>query len=191
MVDHITRGGAGHRCDESAGDGRDAFAPNVATRIFSVDSNKTLVDGSATGGNKASGTTNQDYSYTVRTYAQGGSGSGSDYVSGRANLYFRIATTGQSVPYTEGSGETQTTTYQARYTTTYDLLHGGEGWLQGDFFYLWMKDAFYKVTVEEISTSKVQAYLAVVRPLAPPFDNESTQGEDLVLGDIRTAIIAD
>ena len=23
---------------------------------------------------------------------------------------------------------TQTTTYQARYTTTYDLLHGGEGW---------------------------------------------------------------
>ena len=67
MVDHATRGSAGHRCDDSAGDGRDAFAPNVATRIFSVDSNKTLVDGSATGGNKSSGTTDQDYSYAVRT----------------------------------------------------------------------------------------------------------------------------
>ena len=191
MVDHVPRGSAGHRCTENAGDGRDAFAPNVATRIFSVDSNKTLVDGSATGGNKASGTTNQDYSYSVRTYAQGGSGSGSDYVGGRTNLYFRIATTGQSVPFTTGSGETQTTTYQARYTTTYDLLHGGEGWLQGDFFYLWMKDAFYKVTVEEISTSKVQANLALVRPQPTPFDNETTITAESVLGDIRTAIIAE
>ena len=52
--------------------------------------------------------------------------------SGRKNLYFRIRTTGQSVPFTTGSGETQTTTYQARYTTTYDLLHGGEGWQEGD-----------------------------------------------------------
>ena len=191
MVDHATRGSAGHRCDDSAGDGRDAFAPNVATRIFSVDSNKTLVDGSATGGNKSSGTTDQDYSYAVRTYAQGGSGSGADYVGGRTNLYFRIATTGQSVPYTTGSGETQTTTYQARYTTTYDLLHGGEGWLKGDFFYIWMKDAFYKITVEEISTSKVQANLALVRPQPTPFDNETTITAESILGDIRTAIVAE
>ena len=165
MVEHSPRGTAGHRCDESAGDGRDAYAPNVATRIFSVDSNKSLTDGSATGGTKSGGTlTDTDYQYNVRTYASGGSGSGNDYVSGRQNLYFRIATTGQSVPYTTGSGENQTTTYQARYTTTYDLLHGGEGWLLGDFFYVWMKDAFYKITVEAISTSKVQANLAMVRP---------------------------
>ena len=191
MVDHGPRGTAGHRCDDSAGDGRDAYAPNVATRIFSVDSNKTLVDGSATGGIKSdASTTNQDYSYAVRTYAQGGSGSGSDYVGGRTNLYFRIATTGQSVPYTTGSGETMTTTYQARYTTTYDLLHGGEGWLEGDFFYVWMKDAFYKVTVQEISTSKVQANLALVRPQPTPFDNETTITAESILGDIRTAIVA-
>ena len=115
MVAHATRGSAGHRCDESAGDGRDAYAPNVATRIFSVDSTKSLTDGSATGGIISGGSTsNQDYTYNVRTYAQGGSGSGSDYVSGRKNLYFRIATTGQSVPFTTGSGENQTTNYQAR-----------------------------------------------------------------------------
>ena len=190
MVAHATRGSAGNRCDDSAGDGRDAFAPNVATRIFSVDSNKSLTDGSATGGIISGGaTSNQDYQYNVRTYAQGGSGSGSDYVSGRSNLYFRIATTGQSVPYTTGSGENQTTTYQARYTTTYDLLHGGEGWLLGDFFYVWMKDGFYKVTVEAISTSKVQANLAMVRPNPTPFDNETTITAESILGDIRQELI--
>ncbi len=190
MVAHATRGSAGNRCDESAGDGRDAFAPNVATRIFSVDSNKSLTDGSATGGIISGGaTSNQDYQYNVRTYAQGGSGSGSDYVSGRQNLYFRIATTGQSVPFTTGSGENQTTVYQARYTTTYDLLHGGEGWLQGDFFYVWMKDAFYKVTVEEISTSKVQANLCLGRPQPTPFDNETTITAESILGDMRQELI--
>ena len=190
MVEHSPRGTAGHRCDESAGDGRDAYAPNVATRIFSVDSNKTLVDGSATGGTKSGGgVTNQNYSYAVRTYAQGGSGSGNDYVSGRKNLYFRIATTGQSVPFTTGSGETQQTTYQARYTTTYDLLHGGDGWLKGDFFYVWMKDAFYKVTVEEISTSKVQANLCLGRPQPTPFDNETTITAESILGDMRQELI--
>ena len=190
MVEHSPRGTAGHRCDESAGDGRDAYAPNVATRIFSVDSNISLTDGSATGGTKSGGTlTDTDYQYNVRTYASGGSGSGNDYVSGRQNLYFRIATTGQSVPYTTGSGENQTTTYQARYTTTYDLLHGGEGWLLGDFFYVWMKDAFYKITVEAISTSKVQANLAMVRPDPTPFDNETTITAESILGDIRQELI--
>ena len=190
MVEHSPRGTAGHRCDESAGDGRDAYAPNVATRIFSVDSNKTLVDGSATGGTKSGGgITDTDYDYPVRVYELGSTGFGSNYVSGRKNLYFRIATTGQSVPFTTGSGETQQTTYQARYTTTYDLLHGGDGWLKGDFFYVWMKDAFYKVTVEEISTSKVQANLCLGRPQPTPFDNETTITAESILGDMRQELI--
>ena len=191
MVEHSPRGTAGHRCDDSAGDGRDAYAPNVATRIFSVDSNKQLTDGSATGGIKAdTNLTDTDYDYYVRVYEQGMTGTGSDYVSGRSNLYFRIATTGQSVPYTTGSGESMTTTYQARYTTTYDLLHGGEGWKKGDFFHLWMADAFYKVTIEEISTSKQQANLAMVRPQPTPFDNETTITAESILGDIRTELIS-
>ena len=191
MRTHANRGSGNYsRCDESAGDGRDAYAPNVATRIFSVDSNKQLVDEAATGGLLSDGNgTNRNYQYNVRTYASGGSGSGSDYVSGRKNLYFRIATTGQSVPFTTGSGENQTTTYQARYTTTYDLLHGGDGWLQGDFFYVWMKDAFYKVTIEEISTSKVQANLCLARPQPTPFDNETTITAESILGDMRQELI--
>ena len=191
MRTHASRGTNPYgRCDESAGDGRDAFAPNVGTRIFSVSSGTTLVDEGATGGTKSdSNQSDTAYSYNVSVYNQGGS-SGQ---SGRENLYFRIATTGQSVPYTETTGSnpgTTTTTYQARYTTTYDLLHGGEGWLTGDYFYVWMKDGFYKVTIEATSESKVQANLALVRPNPTPFDTETTITAESILGDIRTAIVA-
>ena len=184
MRTHANRGNSNNaRCDPSAGDGRDAYAPNVATRIFSVDSNKTLVDEGATGGDQAGGLglTDINYSYQVNIFNSSNQGS----QSGRKNLYFRIRTTGQSVPFTSGSGENQSTTYQARYTTTYDLLHGGEGWQQGDYFYVFMADAYYKITIEEISTSKVQANLALVRPQPTPFDTETTITAESILGDIR------
>jgi len=186
MRDHANRGdGNNARCGTEAGDGRDAFAPNVATRIFSVDSNKTLVDEGATGGEKANGSiTDTNYSYQVNVFDSNNIGSR----QGRKNLYFRIATTGQSVPYTEGSGSNQTTVYQARYTTTYDLLHGGEGWREGDYFYVFMADAYYKVTIEESSESIVQANLALVRPQPTPFDTETTITAESILGDIRKEI---
>ena len=171
MVARNSRPSQGTRCDDTAGDGRDAFAPNVGTRIFSVDSGKSLEDIATSG---------------THTYPVSVNGNNS---SGRKNLYFRIATTGQSVPYTTGSGENQTTTYQARYTTTYDLLHGGSGWQQNDYFHVWMKDGYYKVTVEEVSTSKQQANLAMVRPQPTPFDNETTITAESILGDIRTELI--
>ena len=38
------------RCTANALDGRDAFAPNVGTRIFNVDSNISLEDSNAPGG---------------------------------------------------------------------------------------------------------------------------------------------
>ena len=184
MRTHATRGNSGNaRCDNSAGDGRDAFAPNVATRIFSVDSNKTLVDEGATGGTLANGNQSDTaYSYQVNV--------NNNSSQGRKNLYFRIRTTGQSVPFTTGSGESQTTTYQARYTTTYDLLHGGEGWQKDDYFYVFMADGYYKITIEEISTSVVQANLGLVRPQPTPFDTETTITAESILGDIRSELIS-
>jgi hypothetical protein len=186
MRDHASRGNSGNaRCGTEAKDGRDAFAPNVATRIFSVDSNKTLTDTGATGGEKADGSfTDTNYSYQVNVFDSNNNGSQQN----RTNLYFRIATTGQSVPYTEGSGSSQTTVYQARYTTTYDLLHGGEGWREGDYFYVFMADAYYKVEIEESSESIVQANLALVRPQPTPFDTETTITAESIIGDIRKEI---
>ena len=183
MVDHASRGTQIHRCTEESLDGRDAFAPNVGTKIFSIDSGITLVDEGAVGGEKTDGSiTDRSYSYSVSVY----NSSNQSGQSGRKNLYFRISTTGQSTPFGAGSN----VTYQARYTTTYDLLHGGEGWQQGDYFYVWMKDAFYKVTIETISTSVVQSNLALVRPQPTPFDTETTITAESILGDIRSAIIA-
>ena len=186
MRTHATRGdGNNARCGTQAGDGRDAFAPNVATRIFSVGSGVTLTDEGATGGTLANGNqSDTNYSYQVNVFDVNNNGS----QTGRNNLYFRIATTGKSVPYTEGSGSNQTTVYQARYTTTYDLLHGGEGWREGDYFYVFMKDAYYKVTIEESSESIVQANLALVRPQPTPFDTETTITAESILGDIRKEI---
>ena len=189
MRTHITRGNTPNgRCGENAGDGRDAYAPNVGTRIFSVSTGTTLVDEGATGGILSNGNqSDTNYSEVVNIYNSSNQGSQQN----RKNLYFRIATTGQSVPYTEGSGSNQTTTYQARYTTTYDLLHGGEGWQTGDYFHVFMKDAYYKITIEATSESKVQANLALVRPQPTPFDTETTITAESILGDIRTAIIAE
>ena len=115
-------------------------------------------------------------------------------VTGRKNLSFRITTIGQSVA--DESKDIGTTTgnrnirYSARYTTTHDLLHGGEGWQVGDHFYVWMANARYKITVDAISTSKVQANLARVRPLPTPFDTETVLTAESILGDLRTEIIA-
>ena len=188
MRTHATRGNSNNaRCGEVAGEGRDAFAPNVGTRIFSVSTGDTLVDEGATGGTLANGNqSDTNYSYQVNIFNAANSGS----QTGRKNLYFRIATTGQSVPFTKGQGSDQETTYQARYTTTYDLLHGGEGWLTGDYFYVFMKDAYYRVTIEATSESIVQANLALCRPQPTPFDTETTITAESILGDIRTEIIA-
>ena len=173
MVSRNSRISNSTRCDDSAGDGRDAFAPNVGTKIFSVSSGSAQTDDAVSG----------SYNYNISV-----NGNNS---SGRKNLYFRIRTTGQSVPYTTGSGENQETTYQARYTTVFDLLHGGEGWQTNDFFYVWMKDGYYKVTIESTSTSVVQANLALVRPQPTPFDTETTITAESILGDIRSQLISE
>ena len=175
MVARSSRASNSTRCDDSAGDGRDAFAPNVGTKIFNVTDGASLTDDATSG----------SHTYTVDV-----KDSGNNSVNRGVNLYFRIRTVGQSVPFTTGSGSNQETTYQARYTTTFDLLYGGTGWQQGDYFYVWMKDGYYKVTVEAISTSNIQANLGLIRPNPTPFDTETAITAESIIGDIRTAIIA-
>jgi hypothetical protein len=208
--------------DKSAGDGRDAYAPNVGTRIFDITDDKILIDENAIGGitynnnnpkeigsiTYNSGVTETDengvsqsmqskgdnFKYSINVINASGQNVSTQTNRTRANnlqpknLYFRIATTGQSVPFAEGSGNSQETKYKARYTTTFDLLHGGEGWETGDYFFVWMKDGYYKVTVEATSTSVIQANLALVRPNPTPFDTETTITAESILGSIREEI---
>ena len=163
------------RCDSSAGDNRDAFAPNVATRIFAVTDGQSQKDPDLVG--------TGSHTYTISVQDKDGNN-----VNDRKNLYFRLTTTGQSVPYTEGSGESQSTTYQARYTTTHDMLYGGEGWEEGDYFHVWMKEAYYKITIEKTSVSSIQGNLGIVRPTPTSFDAKQVVTAESILGDIRNGI---
>jgi len=175
MVARASRPSNSTRCDDSAGDGRDAYAPNVGTKIFNVTDGASLTDDANSG----------SYTYTIDV-----KDSSNNSVNRGANLYFRIRTVGQSVPFTTGQGNTAETTYQARYTTTFDLLYGGTGWQQGDYFYVWMKDGYYKVSVEAISTANIQANLGLIRPNPTPFDTETAITAESIIGAIRTDIIA-
>jgi hypothetical protein len=194
MAVHANRLGGNSRCNANAGDGRDAFAPNVGTRIFAITNGGTLQDTAAPGGVVNSFTTpilysDTNYAYQVAVF-NGYSGTTPIPVTGRtpANLYFRIRTTGQSVPFTTGSGSNQTTEYQARYTTTHDLLHGGEGWEINDQFYVYMKDGLYLITVKEVSKSIVKGDLALVRMPPTPFDTKTNITSESILGSLRHGI---
>lgn len=160
----------GYQCTQGAGKDRDSYCPNVDTRIFQVDYGDSGSTSDANG-----------QSWTFSGNANGGT------ASDRKNMYFRILTIGQSVP--EGGNATNPD-YNCRYTTTHDLLYGGEGWVTGDWFYVWMKNARYKITVEDHSTAKIKANLAAARPTPTPFDNETTITAESILGDIETEIIA-
>ena len=167
----------GNRCTDAAGNDQDAYCPNVDTRIFAVNS----------GMQKSSSLDANGQSFNIDVI-RGGSAIATNAA---ANLYFRIATIGQSVAQ---GGSSANPDYQCRYTTTHDLLYGGEGWEKGDYFDIWMKNARYRVTIMEASVSKVQATMnsqpgsGLIRPLPTPFDNETTITAESVLGDIRTII---
>ena len=110
---------------------------------------------------------------------------GDTTVDSKKDLYFQITNISQAIPTGSGSN----VTYQARYTTTHDVLYGGGGWLQNDYFYVWMKDGLYQINITEVSTAQVQANLGLIRPQPTPFDTDTTTTAELILGDIQYEIL--
>ena len=161
----------GNRCtgaSSSDNQTKDSYLPNVDTRIFNVGSGSSLTD---------TDVQNTSYTYSISVNYNN--------TSGRKNLYFRIRTTGQAIP----EGNSSEPQYHGRYTTTHDLLYGGEGWVTGDQFFIWMRGAEYRVTVMAHSTTKEQANLGLVRPDPTPFDTSTTVTATGILGDIRKNIL--
>ena len=103
------------------------------------------------------------------------------------NLFVRIITTGQ--PCTDGG---ENPTYNCRYSVRIDLLYGGEGWQAGQSKAVAMttpvSQTNYTVNIDESSTSKVKANLALVRPTPTPFDKDSVVTAESILGEIREGI---
>ena len=168
------------RCDDTAGSvlgadklavfGEDGLVPNVSTKIFSISGNVQY----------------QDLGDSIYPLTKTGTTYSNFTTATKKNLSFRITTTGQSVSQKNADD----IYYQARYQTTWDLLHGGQGWEVGDEIYVWMKLALYKIRVEETSISKVQANLGLIRPNPTSFDTKTTVTAESILGSIRTAIAA-
>jgi len=161
-------GSSGYTSRCTNGINRDSFCPNVGTEIFSVDH----------GGSGDQDDANNT-SYTFQVTPNGGS------AADRKNLYFRIRCTGQSTP----EGEDDSPDYVCRYTVDHDLLYGGEGWKTGDYFYVWLNRAKYKVTVQAHSESQVQANLGLIRPEPTSFDTKTTVTLESILGNIRNGIL--
>tara|TARA_R100000781_G_scaffold12684_1_gene11134 strand:- start:8072 stop:12313 length:4242 start_codon:yes stop_codon:yes gene_type:complete len=103
----------------------------------------------------------------------------------RKQLYFRLTCTGQPV----AQGQAEQPDYYAVYTVTHDLLYGGEGWREGDFFYVWMKNAKYKIKVTQDSIAKVQCNLGKIRPQPTSFDTKTAITAESILGSIRAEIL--
>ena len=104
--------------------------------------------------------------------------------AGRSGLYFRLTVTGQAVPTGQGDGP-----YECRYTSTVDLLHGGDGWEPGDKIQIRMKDGIHVIEIAETSVSKVQANLGLIRPLPTSFDAQTVVTAESILGDLRVNIL--
>ena len=103
----------------------------------------------------------------------------------REDLYFRLTVTGQAVPHERD----ETPKYFGRYQTVIDLLHGGQGWTEGESIEVGFKGCSYQITIDETSTSKIQANLGLIRPTPTPFDAKTVVTAESIIGALRTKIL--
>ena len=118
--------------------------------------------------------------------------SGTDITSGRDNLIFRITALGQQGTSPNGNFDDEHISdqeYCCTYNNKLDLLHGGEGWEEGDEVTVKLDQAEttynYTIRIEAVEISKVKASLKAVRPEPTPFDADTAVTVDAILGGIQ------
>ena len=186
MVLHQNRSNETTRCD--VGDNGDDKAPNVGTDIFYITGGATLRDGNPV---SLIGASPSYYDYIATVYNSSNVAYTGAALAAKKNLILRITTTGQSTPV--GSGNS--VSYRTRYTTNNDFLFGGEGWAVGDYVMVFMKDALYKVTVEDTSTTQIQGNIGgssqgILRPNPTSFDSKTNVTASAILGELKTLLDA-
>ena len=189
-----TESGGDHSA-HSTDPNQDAWQPNSGSAIFSITNNGSETDVALSHDPVSS------HTYTIQVFDTDGDDVDSETArinettgtGNPKNLYFRVVTTGQALPGMEKTGDVdapQAGYRQCRYTTTFDLLYGGSGWKVGDYFNFWMTGAYYKCTIEEISTSFVRSNLGLIRPTPTSFDGETVVTAESVLGELQKDIRA-
>ena len=160
--------------DSTGGTGH---CPGIGTQVFAV----TAKD-SYTGTNIVS-VKNSDGTVTYGTS------------SGKKNLIFRITALGQMGNNPSGDfddAELSQNEYICVYNNKIDLLHGGEGWNEGDKVTVTLDQANtnynFEIQIEKIEESIVKASIKDVRPEPTPFDADTAVTVDHILGGLRTEL---
>ena len=170
---------------------------NVATRVKISDTTQSTAGG--TGHCPGIGT--QVFSVTAASSYSGTNivsvknASGTDLTSGRNNLIFRITALGQQGSNPSGNFDDASISaneYICAYNNNVDLLHGGEGWEEGDKVVVTLDQAVtnynFEIRIEKIESTIVKANIRAVRPEPTPFDAETAVSSDIILGGIRASL---
>jgi len=105
------------------------------------------------------------------------------------NLVFRLTTTGQQGPVPGSNDDSpEDGDFTCSYSTTVDLLHGGEGWNSQSTRNVSMAGRSYTVSVEKNEVVNVRASIKAVRPAPTPFDAQTNVSVDSILGGITTEL---
>ena len=107
------------------------------------------------------------------------------------NLIFRLTTTGQQGPVPNSNDDSpESGDFTCKYSTTIELLHGGEGWIHAKNNQpaatrnVTMAGKEYTVTIDDSEEVQVRASIKAVRPAPTPFDGQTNVSVDTILGGI-------
>ena len=114
----------------------------------------------------------------------------------KKNLIFRITALGQQGNFAseddQNDVQPQHNLYSCSYNRQVQLLHGGEGWADGDQTTVTLTQAktdyTYTVEVEDDETVATKADIKAVRPAPTPFDADSAVTIDTIIGGIVTEL---
>ena len=114
----------------------------------------------------------------------------------KKNLIFRITALGQQGNFASEDDtndiQPQHNLYSCSYNRQVQLLHGGEGWADGDTTTVTLTQAKtdynYTIEVEDDETVATKADIKAVRPAPTPFDADSAVTIDTIIGGIVTEL---
>ena len=157
--------------DSSGGTGH---CPGIGTQVFSVSAAS---------------------SYSGTNIVSVKNASGTNITTGKDNLIFRITALGQQGSNPNGNFDDSNISaneYICSYNNRAELLHGGEGWEEGDKITVTLDQAKtsynFEIKIEKIQTAVVKASIKAVRPEPTSFDADTAVTTDAVLGGIISEI---
>ena len=109
--------------------------------------------------------------------------------TGKSNLIFRLTVTGQQGPKPGTNDETPVAAdFTCSYSASLDLLHGGEGWQEGDTVNCTLEGQTYPISVDKVESTQVRASIKAIRPEPTPFDGQTNVSVDTILGGITSEL---